>query len=112
MQAILIKSFPLNAQLAPAPSPEPVSLATLHRGDRAVVNSVNDDEAALGDELGSTLVMRLIEIGFVPGEQIEVIGEARPGGDPLAVRVGGTCFALRRREAAAVMVTPLTSARP
>ncbi|MET0290768.1 MAG: FeoA family protein [Steroidobacteraceae bacterium] len=83
----------------------PVSLATLHRGDRAVVASVADDESGLGDELGSTLVMRLIEIGFVPGEAVEVIGEARPGGDPLAVRVGGTCFALRRREASAVFVT-------
>jgi ferrous iron transport protein A len=105
LQAILIKAH-VNAQLQPAPAPEVVSLATLHRGDRAVVSSVADDTAALGDELGSTLVMRLIEIGFFPGEAIEVIGEARPGGDPIAVRVGGSCFALRRREAAAVLVTP------
>jgi ferrous iron transport protein A len=93
---------------APPAPPDPVSLARLHRGDRAVVSGVvqarGDD---LGDELGSTVVMRLIEIGFVEGESVEVIGEARPGGDPMAVRVGGTCFALRRREAAAVMVTPL-----
>jgi ferrous iron transport protein A len=96
----------VNAQLAPL-SPEPVSLATLHKGDRAVVAGVAEDSAALGDETGATIVMRLIEIGFVAGEQVEVIGEARPGGDPIAVRVGGTCFALRRREASAVLVTRL-----
>jgi len=82
-----------------------VSLAQLRRGDRGLVADVREDGSSLGDETGSTVVMRLIEIGFVPGEEIEVIGEARPGGDPIAVRVGGTCFALRRREAAAVLVS-------
>jgi Fe2+ transport system protein FeoA len=100
----------LNAQLAPS-TLDTVSLAELHRGDRAVVAGVVEQSGAaaigLGDELGSTVEMRLVEIGFVAGEIVEVIGEARPGGDPIAVRVGGTCFALRRREAAAVRVTPL-----
>ena len=49
--------------------------------------------------------MRLIELGFVPGESFEVIAESLPGGDPIAVRIGGSCFALRRREAAAVLVS-------
>jgi len=40
----------------------------------------------------------------VPGEAIEVVAEVKPGGDPIAVRIGGSCFALRRREAEAVMV--------
>ena len=35
-----------------------------------------------------------------------MIGEIWPGGDPIAVRLGNTTFALRRREAAAVMVEP------
>lgn len=99
----------------PAPGPtDVVSLAQLRRGDHGVVADVRDDGASLGDETGSTVVMRLIEIGFVPGEVIEVIGEARPGGDPIAVRVGGTCFALRRREASTVLVTrkpPAAAAR-
>jgi ferrous iron transport protein A len=69
-----------------------------------VVAQVLDDQAALGEETGATIVMRLIELGFVPGEPLEVIAESRPGGDPLAVRIGGACFALRRREAAAIMV--------
>lgn len=80
-------------------------MATLHRGARGTVTSVRDDGALLGDETGATVVMRLIELGFVPGERFEIVAEARPGGDPIAVRIGGTCFALRRREASVVQVT-------
>ena len=92
-----------------APVPAPVSLALLHIGARGTVHGVSEDGATLGDLLGegtgATIVMRLIEIGFVPVEPFEIIAESRPGGDPIAVRIGGSCFALRRREAAAVMVT-------
>lgn len=82
-----------------------IALSELHKGARGVVAGVREDGAVLGDETGATVVMRLIEIGFVPGERFEIIAEARPGGDPIAVRVGGSCFALRRREAEAVLVT-------
>jgi ferrous iron transport protein A len=82
----------------------PVSLAQLHIGARGTVHGVSEDGATLGEDTGATIVMRLIEIGFVAGEPFEIIAESRPGGDPIAVRIGGSCFALRRREAAAVMV--------
>jgi ferrous iron transport protein A len=83
----------------------PVSLSALRKGMRGVVASIAEDSSvALGEESETSVVMRLIEIGFVPGEPVEVIAEARPGGDPIAVRIGGSCFALRRSEAAAVMV--------
>jgi Fe2+ transport system protein FeoA len=85
--------------------PAAVSLASLRVGARGVVQQVIEDDSTLGEETGATIVMRLIEIGFVPGERFEVIAESRPSGDPLAVRIGGTCFALRRREAAAVLVS-------
>jgi Fe2+ transport system protein FeoA len=89
----------------PAAGPGPVSLSSLHKGATGTIASVLDDDGAvLGDEAGGTIVMRLIEIGFVPGERFEIIAESRPSGDPLAVRIGGSCFALRRREAAAVLV--------
>jgi len=88
-------------------SGEPVSLASLHQGASGTIARVlEDDGAVLGDETGGTIVMRLVELGFVQGERFEIIAESRPGGDPIAVRIGGTCFALRRREAAAVMVCP------
>jgi ferrous iron transport protein A len=93
-----------SAQPVP-PGRPPVSLAALHKGAQGKVAGVREDGAQLGDETGGTVVMRLIELGFVPGEPVEVIAESLPGGDPMAVRIGGSCFALRRREAAAVMVS-------
>jgi ferrous iron transport protein A len=85
--------------------PSIVPLSALHKGARGTVATVREDGATLGDETGGTVVMRLIELGFVPGEPFEIIAEAMPGGDPIAVRIGGSCFALRRREAAVVMVS-------
>jgi ferrous iron transport protein A len=85
--------------------PNCVSLASLHKGARGVVRSLlSADSAVLGDVAGSTISRRLAELGFVPGEPFHVIEEVWPGGDPMAVRVGSSVFALRRREANAVMV--------
>jgi ferrous iron transport protein A len=67
--------------------------------------TVRQDEQELGDESQSTVGRRLLELGFVPGEAIEVIAEVWPGRDPIAVRVGASTFAVRRREAAAVLVS-------
>ncbi|UNK43816.1 ferrous iron transport protein A [Luteimonas sp. S4-F44] len=50
------------------------------------------------------IARRLGELGFVPGESVEVVALAPFGGDPLLVRVGFTRFALRRSEAARVQV--------
>jgi ferrous iron transport protein A len=52
------------------------------------------------------LVMRLAELGFVPGEQVRVIAHGHPGREPIAVRVGNSTFGLRRFEAAMVSVMP------
>jgi ferrous iron transport protein A len=82
-----------------------VSLAALRKGSKGVVSGVADDNQSLGDEAQSTVSRRLLELGFVPGEFIEVVAEIWPGGDPMAIRVGNTTFALRRREAGAVLVT-------
>jgi ferrous iron transport protein A len=82
----------------------PVSLASLGKGARGVIFDVRDDAQSLGDEAQSTVSRRLLELGFVPGETVEVISVVWPGGDPMAVRLGNTTFALRRREATAVLV--------
>ncbi len=57
-----------------------------------------------GDEEERAVLLRLLEIGFLPGEAVRVIAKGLPGGDPLAVRVGHTTFALRRHEAAMIQV--------
>jgi len=86
-------------------SPMPaLSLAAMRKGARGIVSSVADDRQCLGDSARSTVSRRLLELGFCPGERVEVIEEIWPGGDPIAVRIGNSVFALRRREAAAVMV--------
>lgn len=81
-----------------------VALAELEVGERAVVARLRDSRQSLGDEVHSTLAQRLLELGFIPGEPVEVVGSIWPGADPMAVRLGRSLFALRRREAAAVLV--------
>ncbi|MEJ7688825.1 MAG: FeoA family protein [Variovorax sp.] len=66
----------------------------------ATVLDVQPHEAEDGD-----LVLRLSEIGFVPGEAVCIVAAGAPGREPIAVRVGHTTFALRRHEAAFVRVT-------
>ena len=84
---------------------EAVPLSTLRKGMRGVVERVVDGDAGLaGDAADATIGRRLVEIGFVPGETIHIIEQIWPGGDPIAVRIGSTVFALRRREASAVLV--------
>ena len=83
------------------------SLAQLRKGAKGIVSAVSDsgtDSVYLGDSLGSSVARRLVELGFIAGERIEVIEEVRPGGDPIAVRIGCSIFALRRREAQAVLI--------
>ncbi|MDM0024255.1 FeoA family protein [Variovorax saccharolyticus] len=55
---------------------------------------------------GRELVLRLTEIGFVPGEAVRIVATGVPGREPLAVRLGHTTFALRRHEASLIRVTP------
>jgi ferrous iron transport protein A len=78
--------------------PNFVSLAALPPGSAARVVSVG-----AGGPL-SALERRLLEFGFVQGEHVEILAEARPGRDPFVVRVGHTTLALRRREAESVWV--------
>jgi len=51
------------------------------------------------------LLLRLLEIGFLPGEPVRVIARGFPAADPIAVRVGHTTFALRSHEAALIRVS-------
>jgi len=52
------------------------------------------------------VLRRLAEIGFIPGEQVTIVGRGVFGGTPLAVRIGTSTFALRRHEARCVRVIP------
>ena len=76
-----------------------VSLAALPPGTTGRVVSVGSAASAL-----TPIERRLLEFGFVNGEQVEILAEARPGRDPFVVRVGHTTLALRRREAQSIWV--------
>ena len=52
------------------------------------------------------LVRRLVELGFVPNERVRIVAVGEPGHEPLAVRLGGTTFGLRRHEASFILVAP------
>jgi ferrous iron transport protein A len=52
------------------------------------------------------LERRLIELGFVEGSRVELLHEGLFGRDPIAVRVNEATVALRRREAASILVEP------
>ncbi len=76
------------------------SLAELPIGVTATISSVSKSDY----ESDQALIQRLVEIGFIPGEKVKVIAHGHPGREPIAVRIGGTTFALRRFEADYVYV--------
>ena len=82
--------------------PDAVSLFDLPVGLTATVVAVRP---AGSSELEQRLARRLVELGFVAGEPVRVIAHGFPGREPVAVRIGGTTFALRRAEAQQVLVT-------
>ncbi|MGH8132755.1 MAG: FeoA family protein [Steroidobacteraceae bacterium] len=97
----------MDAVAAPAGlalDPGFVSLAALPPGTAGRVVSVGSPAAVL-----SALERRLLEFGFVSGERVEILAEARPGRDPFVVRVGHTTLAMRRREAQSIWVELLRS---
>lgn len=98
-----------NATQAPAgPDPtraEALTLAGLRRGERGRVLAVAMPDASHEHDDG--VVIRLLEIGFVPGEVVRVTALGPGGREPLAVRVAGTTFALRKHEAEHIQVERL-----
>lgn len=73
-------------------------LSELPRRTAAVVKSV--DDATPNDPVAR----RLRDLGFVPGEAVQIIAFGPFGKDPLVAQVGFTRFALRRAEAARIEV--------
>jgi ferrous iron transport protein A len=80
---------------AVAPFDDPRRLTDLAVGARARVARVLDDDS---------ISRRLLEVGFIAGASIEIVASMWPAADPLAVRVGGSTFALRRHEADRVVI--------
>jgi ferrous iron transport protein A len=82
--------------------PRMASLDQLQRGQRATVTALEGDDA---------IVQRLLEMGLLEGEEIEVLGFA-PLGDPMEIRLRDYRLSLRRSEAARITVRFTPGAAP
>jgi ferrous iron transport protein A len=96
-----VKTIENAAASAPA-----IPLAQLQRGEAGLVTGLLSVGGLRRDDNDSMLA-RLRDLGFVSGARCDVLARMWPSGDPLAVRIGGSTFALRRAEAEAVQVTRL-----
>ena len=75
-----------------------IGMHTLAMGRQARVTCFG-----LGDE---NLVAKLREIGFAEGDEVELLARGWLGGAPLSFRLNRTVIALRKAEAAMVLVEP------
>jgi ferrous iron transport protein A len=73
------------------------SLDQLRPGQRARIEALEGADA---------LAQRLLEMGLLEGEEVEVLGFA-PLGEPVEILLRDYRLSLRRAEAARVRVTPL-----
>ena len=73
-----------------------MTLATLTQRHPARIRSVGGERS---------FRRRLLELGFLPGVDVRVLGVA-PMGDPLDIEVRGCRFSMRRAEADAIAVDP------
>ena len=94
--------MPLDTSLEPvALADKLVPLSRVGVGQTVTIREIRSGASEL--EAGD-IGLRLLELGFVEGESLRVIAQGFPGGEPIAVRIGNTTFALRRFEADYVLV--------
>jgi ferrous iron transport protein A len=69
------------------------SLAQLEKGQKALIRSFTND----------SLSAKLIEMGCMPGELVQITKKA-PLGCPFAISISGYELSLRKEEAASVLI--------
>jgi len=75
-----------------------MKLSELRPGQSAIVSELCHEATVSG---------RLMEMGLIPGEVVEVIRRA-PFGDPVEYRIRGVRISMRSTDAACVTVTPVS----
>jgi ferrous iron transport protein A len=73
-----------------------VRLSDLKKQQRAIIRQVYHETDT---ETTDQIALRLIHLGFVAGESVEVITRGIFGGEPILVKIAGSRFALRHNEA-------------
>jgi len=82
----------------------PLATLSLHQlavGARGTVARV----VSASPEIDAVALRRLGELGFLPGEPLQLLRRGPGGREPLAVVIGETMFALRLLEAQCIEVT-------
>lgn len=79
-----------------------LKLSQARRGDRGVIVKVG--EHSHHQDHAVELERRLLELGFVEGARVELLHEGLFGRDPIAMKVDDMRVALRRHEAASLMI--------
>ena len=69
------------------------SVADLKLGEKAIIQSFSDQLMSL----------KLLEMGCLPGAEICLFSKA-PLGDPICLNVAGYCLAMRKSEAATILI--------
>jgi|SRR5882672_12621811 len=82
------------------PHNAPIRLTELAVDQVGYVAAVDPPRHSAGAALGQ----RLSELGFFVGERLRVVARGPFGGEPIAVRVGTSTFALRRHEADCIRI--------
>ncbi|WP_088340185.1 FeoA family protein [Robiginitalea sediminis] len=72
------------------------TVAHLKRGERGIIKSFDQD----------ILPIKLLELGCLPGNEVELIQEA-PLRDPLYINVSGSHIAIRRTVALQIEIEPI-----
>jgi ferrous iron transport protein A len=75
-------------------------LSQLSNGAHALVREVRSAHP----EVHANTVQRLQELGFIPGEPLQMLRRGPGGRQPLAVQVGDTLLALRLLEAECIEI--------
>ncbi len=70
--------------------------ADIEIGEKVVIETIDENHPS---------ARRLLEVGFTPGQEIELVHKA-VFNDPLAFSVRGTLIAIRKGEAKCIKVSP------
>jgi ferrous iron transport protein A len=73
-------------------------LSELAPGQSGVIRAFEEDD----------IFLKLMEMGFIPGERVQV-EQVAPLGDPIAIQVAGYAVSLRLNEASKIMVDLIES---
>jgi ferrous iron transport protein A len=68
-------------------------LSELHAGEKGIIHSFEKDD----------IFIKLMEMGCVPGELVQVV-QVAPLGDPISIAVSGYTLSLRISEASSIFI--------